>query len=108
MLLSWPIGPTLGKFHSRIWRTSTGVRSVTQFGYDQIMKYEVARELLITRRAALAFDLWRERGRDEVDTVALEQITAQMRAVAAAIRELDVKNEAGLDEAISRLRSSPL
>ncbi|WP_049411973.1 hypothetical protein [Stenotrophomonas maltophilia] len=77
-----------------------------QFGYMQTIKYEVARELLGSRRATLAAQLGRVRAGGDTDGVEAAQIRADLRAIAAAIRQLDIHQESTLDAAIERYRLS--
>jgi len=77
---------------------------MTDFGYMQTVKYEVARELLGSRRAALTTQLGRLRAAGQSDGIETTQVRANLRAIAAAIRQLDIYKEATLDAAIERYR----
>lgn len=75
------------------------------FGYEQTVKYEVARDLLNGRRAALSAELDHARGDAAGDGAAVDRIQAAMRSVAESIRRLDVADEAALDAVIAANRS---
>lgn len=77
---------------------------MTDFGYMQTVKYEIARELLGSRRAALTAQLSRLRAAGMSDSVETTQVRADLRAVATSIRQLDIYNESSLDAAIDRYR----
>ncbi|HGM6730986.1 TPA: hypothetical protein ACKQBZ_004530 [Stenotrophomonas maltophilia] len=77
---------------------------MTDFGYMQTVKYEVARELLGSRRTALTSQLGRLRAAGQSDSTETTHVRANLRAIAAAIRQLDIYNEATLDAAIERYR----
>ncbi|MBH1528787.1 hypothetical protein I5T99_06990 [Stenotrophomonas maltophilia] len=70
------------------------------FGYTQTVKYEVARDLLNRKRALLSARLGRERNSEQPDAFIVDQIRADMRAVAGLMRQLDVCNEPALDAII--------
>ncbi len=74
---------------------------MADFGYEQTVKYEVARGLLASKRARLAQMLGRERSLNSGDQSELKRIRAEMRVVARAMRALDVGDEAQLDRAIA-------
>lgn len=74
---------------------------MADFGYEQTVKYEVARGLLASKRARLAQMLGRERSLNSGDQSELMRIRAEMRVVARAMRALDVGDEAQLDRAIA-------
>ena len=80
--------------------TEQGKR-MADFGYEQTVKYEVARGLLASKRARLAQMLGRERSLNRSDQSELMRIRAEMRVVARAMRALDVGDEAQLDRAIA-------
>ncbi|WNH54839.1 hypothetical protein [Stenotrophomonas oahuensis] len=75
------------------------------FGYEQTVKFEVARDLLNSRRAHIAADLGRERTKVKPDPSAIGRLQADMRAIAHSIRHLDVRDEAALDSVIAANRS---
>lgn len=74
------------------------------FGYDQTIKYEVARDLLNTRRASLSAKLGTEDAKDSPDPKVIEELKLQMNAVADDIEDLDVTDDAGLDRSIAMNR----
>jgi hypothetical protein len=71
------------------------------FGYEQTVKFEVARDLLNSRRAHIAADLGRVRSSANPDPSALGRLQADMRAIARSIRHLDVRDETALDSVIA-------
>lgn len=79
---------------------------MAEFGYLQTIKYEVARELLGCRRATLSSQLGRLRSVGASDSVEFAQVRADMRAIATAIRQLDIYQESTLDAVIELYRSS--
>lgn len=50
-----------------------------KFGYEQTVKYEVARDMLNAKRAALAASLGLERCKAELDVRTIEGIQLEMR-----------------------------
>lgn len=75
-----------------------------KFRYEQTAKYEVARDLLNAKRAALAASLGLERRKAELDVRTIEGIQLEMRRVAYRVRSLDIADESGLDAVISLYR----
>jgi len=72
--------------------------------YTQTLKYEVARDLLNSRIAALSAQIKREEGKPHPDRRAIEQMEELMLEVGSSISHLDVTDEAGLDAVIATNR----
>ena len=74
---------------------------MSEFGYEQTVKYEVARDLVNSRRARVAAELGVERARSTQEASTIGRLQADMRALARTMRHLDVRNEKALDEVIA-------
>jgi|GEM_PF-3170182 len=77
------------------------------FTYEQTVKYEVARDLLNTRRAELSEQIELEEAKALPDASVIAQLESRLLDIAAEIRDLDVTDEAGLDASIAKNRREP-
>lgn len=69
--------------------------------YESTVKYDVARDLLNGRRAALSEQIALEEARPAADALRTEQLPQSMGAVAIEINRLDVTDDAMLDAVIA-------
>lgn len=75
--------------------------SAPQFGYEQTLKYEVARDLLNSKRAEVSEKIGIESAKKHPDPDVLQQLDREMDDIADQIEDLDVTDEAALDRSIS-------
>lgn len=73
--------------------------------YEQTIKYEVARDLLNGRIAAITDQIAAEEAKSPPDAALVDQLEELMAAVGGSISELDVTDEAGLDAVIAANQS---
>lgn len=69
--------------------------------YTQTLKYEVARDLLNSRIAALSAQIKREEDKPQPDQREIERMEELMLEVGSSISHLDVTDEAALDAVIA-------
>lgn len=75
--------------------------------YRQTLKYEIARDLLNSRIAALSAQIKREENKSQPDRNAIDQMEERMLEVGTSISRLDVTDEAALDAVITSLGGDP-